>query len=153
MILRYYGLYDTVAKNMVSIFSSQSDDVCIRSCVKMVQDPNSDIDLLKDCICKYLYAVDSESGDIIDSKQNDLFTMATLIEKFGASPTDDKSLIAIQKEFDLIKKSFGSYKDLDKKCQAIMDLFVKRLDAIEKQVHDIIGGRIKCQKYKKQRKN
>ena len=49
MQIRNYGLYDTVAKNMVSIFQSQNDDVCTRSVIKMVQDPHSDIELLKDC--------------------------------------------------------------------------------------------------------
>lgn len=149
MKIRYYGLYDTVAKNMVSIFQSQSDDVCVRSCVKMVQDPNSDIDLLKDCVCQYLYTVDSESGDVIDATKKTLFTVSTLIEKFGSKEVSEGSLIEIRKEFDLMKKSFQSYKELDKKCQGILDLFMGKLTSIEKKVDDIIGGKIKCQKFKK----
>lgn len=149
MKIRYYGLYDTVAKNMVSIFQSQSDDVCIRSCVKMVQDPNSDIDLLKDCICQYMFTVDSESGDVIDASKKDLFTVATLIEKFGSKEVSEGSLVEIRKEFEVMKKSFESYKNLDKKCQSIFDLFASRLTKIESNINDILGGKIECLKYKK----
>lgn len=151
MKIRYYGLFDTVAKNMVSIFQSQSDDVCVRSCVHMVQDPKSDIDLLKDCVCQYLYTIDSESGDVIDNTKKDLFTVATIIEKFGSKEVNEGSLVEIRKEFDIIKASFASYKELDKKCQTIIDLFAQRLTSLESTVNDIIGGKIKCQKYKKQR--
>lgn len=149
MKIRYYGLYDTVAKNMVSIFQSQSDDVCIRSCVKMVQDPHSDIDLLKDCICQYMFTVDSETGDVIDASKKDLFTVATLIEKFGSKEVSEGSLVEIRKDFEVIKKSFEGYKELDKKCQTIVDLFAQKLTKLEKSINDIIGGNIKCLKYKK----
>lgn len=151
MKIRNYGLFDTVAKNMVSIFQSQSDDVCVRSCVKMVQDPQSDVNLLKDCVCQYLFTVDSESGDVIDNKKYDLFTMATLIEKFGSKDVSESSLVEIRKEFEIMKKSFGSFKTLDEKCQKILDLFSKQITSLSQKVDDIIGGKIKCQKFKKHR--
>lgn len=151
MIIKYYGLYDSVAKTLISTFTAANDEVCLRSCEHIAADPKSDAQMLKDCIVQYLYSVDSESGTVVDITKRDLVAMAAILEK-SAPNIDDKTISEIKEDFAKIKEQFDKYKNLDHKCLEILDLFDKHLSQIEAKVDSIIKGEIKCQKYKKPRK-
>lgn len=150
MEIKYYGLYDTVAKTLVSTFTAANDEVCLRSCEHIASDPKSDASMLKDCVVQYLYTVDASTGTIIDVSKHDLVAMAAILDKVDYK-VDDKSLNQIKEDFEKLREAFKSYKSLDEKCQKILDMFAGSLEKVDKKVDSIIKGEIKCQKYKKRK--
>ena len=151
MIIKTYGIYDSVAKTLRSTFVSENDAVCIRSCEITAKDPKVDRDTLKDCIVKYLYGVDSESGAVVDATQRDIIAFASILEKVPNVNLDEESFGHVKEMFESIKKSYDHVGEKFHQQSDINEAFSKALKDLSQKVSDIIGGNIKCQKYRKRK--
>lgn len=151
MYIKTYGIFDTVAKTLRSTFTAENDDVAIRSCEIVAKDPNADRETLKDCVVKYLYTVESADGSIVDVDQKDLIAFAALLDKVGPVNVDKKSMSELKDMFLKLKQSYSSMGDSMNQQSTVNEAFAKRMDSLEKLINDIIGGKIKCQKYSKRR--
>lgn len=151
MEIKTYGIFDTVAKTLRSTFVADNDEVAVRSCEITAKDPRADRDTLKDCVVKYLYTVDSASGNIIDIAQRDIVAFASIIDKIGPVNVDDKSIAEIKEMFEKLKQSYKAMGDSVNQQSVVNEALAKRLDSLDAKINDIIGGKIKCQKYKKTR--
>lgn len=151
MIIKTYGIFDTVAKTLRSTFVSDNDETCIRSCEITAKDPRTDRDTLKDCIVKYLYGVDSETGVVVDVSQRDVIAFATVLEKVGPNQLDPDSFKELKDGYESIKQAYDKTGDAFKQQSDINEAFNKVIAELRKSINDIIGGNIKCQKYKKRK--
>jgi DnaJ-domain-containing protein 1 len=147
MDVKTYGLYDTVAKTLVNTFNAQNDDVAQRSLEQVIKE-TKDLSTLKDCVLRYLYTMDTSNGVIIDITQRDIVACAALIDVLPKASIDDKSLASLEENY---KKVFNALKTLQDN-QKSLDEILSHYQELERKVNDIIGGKIKCQKYKKPRK-
>lgn len=152
MLIQTYGIFDTVAKTLRSTFTSENDETAVRACYATAKDPRADRATLKDCVVKYLYSVDSATGEVVDINQRVIITFATVLDEVGDVNINEKSLVEVKDYMDKVRQSYKAVGDsiqtLDKANGALFD----RLSSLEKKVDAIIQGEIKCQKYKKKRK-
>lgn len=67
MIVKTYGLYDKVSKNVVRTFTSQNNDTAERAAKYIVRE--KDFDPIEGCdmIVKHLFDFDSETGVVVDN--------------------------------------------------------------------------------------
>lgn len=149
MIVKTYGLYDTVAKHVIQTFTAESDAVALRSCEYIIHDRNADIRKLRDCTVMYLYSFDTSTCDIVDSSKSTLLTFASLIDEqklplFNSSLSDELINSVKQTKEDVLhlieyNKSFSNNEKE----------FIKRIDALDSKLTAVIQGDIVCQKKKK----
>lgn len=151
MYIKTYGIFDTAAKTLRSTFTSENDETAIRSCEIVAKDPNADRDTLKDCVVKYLYTVESADGSIVDIQQRDLVAFASLLEKVGPVNVDKKSMAELKDMFLKLKQSYASMGESMNQQSTVNEAMSKEIQSLKKIVNDIIGGNIKCQKYRKRR--
>lgn len=151
MIIKTYGIYDTVAKTLRSTFVADNDEVAIRSCYIAAKEPKADRATLKDCVVKFLYGVNSEDGTVCDVTQRDIIAFAAVIEEVGEVNVNAESIADVKEMFEKVKQSYDSVGKNVADFNTVSSSLVARLDALEKKVNDIIGGNIKCQKFKKKR--
>lgn len=151
MLILTYGIFDTVAKSLRSTFTSENDETAVRACYATAKDPRADRATLKDCVVKYLYSIDSATGEIVDVSQRVVITFSTVLEEVGEVNVNEKSLVEVKEYVDKVRQSYKAVGDsimtLDKANGAILD----RLSSLEKKVDSIINGEIKCQKFKKRK--
>lgn len=147
MLVKTYGLYDTVAKTLVNTFNAQNDDVAQRSLEQIIKE-SKDYSSLKDCVLRYLYTMETSDGSIIDIAQRDLIACAALIDSMPKETIDNASLENIKTNYERVVKALKTLQENQKSLDEILSHY----QSLEKTVNDIIGGNIKCQKYKKRRK-
>lgn len=153
MILRYYGLFDSVAETLRTTFTCENDEVCIRSCREIAKDPKADYRALKDCIVKYLYSIDTQTGQVVDIAQRDIVTMAGFVEEAEAlKPVDDAEFSKIKESLSKVITNMKNLIDNDRTCEEQLKSFFTRLGNLEEAFNKLLKGEIKCQKYKKHKK-
>lgn len=153
MILKHYGLFDTIAKTIRSDFVSDNDEVALRSLKETCKLPGTDRQVLRDCVLKYLYAVDSETGNVVDIAQRDIQACASIVDEIPENfAADDKTILSIKENYHKVIQIMKTLQDNDKTLEEFLQAFGNRINALENKVSDIVGGKIKCQKYKKLRK-
>lgn len=139
MVVKNYGLYDTVSKEVVRTFTSNNDESAQRTVEVMLRDPKTDRTQAKDFILKYLFSFDSSEGNIIDVNQKDIIALAAImpedidVDKSTAGELRElvNGLVAQVKE---CKNQLANYKNaLD-----ALALPIKALDPALGQVHPII---------------
>lgn len=150
MIVKTYGIYDTVAKTLRSTFNADNDEVALRSCYLTAKEPKADRGTLKDCVVKYLFSMNSEDGAIVDATQRDIIAFAAIIEEVPVD-VNAESVAEVKEMFQKVKQSYDAVGKNIQDFNTISETLKKGLDSLSKKVDDIIGGKIKCQKYKKWR--
>jgi len=79
MIVRNYGLLDTVSKEVVRTFTSNNDESAQRTVEIMLRDPKTDRTAAKDFVLKYLFSFDSADGSIKDIQQKEIIALAAIM--------------------------------------------------------------------------
>lgn len=152
MFLKHFGLYDTVAKTIRSDFISDNDEVAVRSLKETCKLPGTDRQVLRDCVLKYLYSVDSETGMVVDVASRDIVACASIVDEVPEiSAADDKTINSIKDNYHKCIQILKTMQDNLKTFETILNNLESRIGSNEKLTNDIIGGKIKCQKYKKVR--
>lgn len=139
MVVRNYGLYDSVSKEVVRTFTSNNDESAQRTVEVMLRDPKTDRTQAKDFILKYLFSFDSAEGNIVDVQQKDIVALAAImpdevdIDNTTAGELRElvNGLVAQVKE---CKNQLANYKN----ALEALALPIKALDPALGQVHPII---------------
>lgn len=82
MIVRYYGIKDTIQKEYVRTITSQNDAVAERAVQYIVRDPNFDRIAGKDYVLDYIYSFDSVTGEILDNNLRLICSFASALNAF-----------------------------------------------------------------------
>ena len=146
MEIKTYGIYDTVAKTLINTFTSQNDETCQRACVAICKDPKTDRNTIKDCVVRYLYSVDNETGLIVNIEQHGICLFSTILEEVGPVSVDEKNLQEVKDMVLAVKQSYSAYGDAVKTLDKANGVILERLAALESKVDKIIKGEIKCKR-------
>ena len=79
MIVKNYGLLDTVSKEVVRTFTSNNDESAQRTVEIMLRDPKTDRTAAKDFVLKYLFSFDSADGSVVDVLQHEIIALAAIM--------------------------------------------------------------------------
>lgn len=139
MIVRNYGLLDTVSKEVVRTFTSNNDESAQRTVEIMLSDPKTDRRAAKDFVLKYLFSFDSGSGAVVDVEQHDIVALAAIMP--DEVNVDDSTAQELK---DLVSGLVAQVKELKaensnlKNALNAIALPIKNLDPALSQVHPII---------------
>ena len=100
MIIKTYGLYDSVAKEYVRTFISKDDAVAERSWKNIVRDPSFDSIAGKDYVVVHLYDMDSATGIVSNNDCKTICAMATFMAEYEAEKLQQKLIDAEKGEQD-----------------------------------------------------
>lgn len=139
MIVKNYGLLDTVSKEVVRTFTSNNDESAQRTVEIMLRDPKTDRTAAKDFVLKYLFSFDSADGSVVDVSQKEIIALASIMPD---EVDVDNSTAAELKELvsglvAQVKECKAKIADLSNALQAL-SIPVKALDPSLGQVHPII---------------
>lgn len=152
MTIKHYGLYDTVAKTLRSDFVSDNDEVALRSLKETAKQPGVDKSILKDCSLLYLYSIDSETGVVIDSSQREICLVASFLEDLPEPSLDDTTVSKLKDNYNKVLAACKVIQDNQQTFDQFLKILQDTVEGLKNKVGDIIGGKIKCQKYKKPRR-
>lgn len=139
MIVRNYGLLDTVSKEVVRTFTSNNDESAQRTVELMLRDPKTDRTAAKDFVLKYLFSFDSADGSVVDVQQKEIIALAAIMPE---NVDFDKSSAAEIKQIveglvAQVKELKAENSNLKQAVQAL-SIPVKALDPGLGQVHPFI---------------
>lgn len=107
MQVRYYGLFDSCAKEYIRTFTSKNDDTAQRAAEYIVREPNFDRIAGRDYVINYLYTFESDSGLIVDNSIHVICSLGQSLAAFEAEENQKKALAALEQLNEKEKKKNG----------------------------------------------